>query len=363
MVWRGLLAVASVASVFGNSGRRQAPESGSARGSGQGPPPGAAPPEEPPPQLAQWPILTAAAGTGLGAAHTTQWTFWDLPARVVVTSASARDDAAALVRGELAAVDVACNRARPDSEIASVGDGREVSPLLAEMVGLALEAARETEGDLDPTVGALLADRDHHGALVSAGAARHVQLGQLAVYRPPDWEEVWLDGRRLVVPEGVTLDLGATALARAADRCAALVAATFDVGVLVSLGRDVATAGPAPRGGWQVRAPDTPDDPAMTVALPGGAALATASARDRTWDTAEELVTHIVDPETGRTERQVWRAASVAAFSCVRAATIASACLARGVLAPSWLHGIGAPARLVEDDGSVHHYGTWPPGP
>jgi len=353
MVLTGVFVVAAVASVFGNSGRRQGPESGAARGSGQGPPPGAAPPRR------FWPTLTAPSGPGLGPDHLAQWTVWDTTARVAVTDRSALDSAVALVRGELAAIEAACSRARPDAEVAHAGDGGEVSPLLAELVGVALATARETQGDVDPTVSAMLAERDAHGALVAAGPDRRVELGQLAVYKAPEWGEVHLDGRHLTVPEGVTLDLEPTAAARAVDRCAALIAATLDVGVLVSLGGDVATAGPAPRGGWQVRVPDDGpiDEPATIVALPGGAALATA--RPRHWDTAEELVTHLLDQETGRKERQVWATASVAAFSCVRANTVAAACLARGVKAPSWLHTLGATARLVGDDGAVRHYGDW----
>ena len=73
------------------------------------------------------------------------------------------------------------------------------------------------------------------------------------------------------------LDLGATAKAIAADRCAARVTETTGSGVLVNLGGDIATAGPAPEGGWQVLVSDGDDEPAVAVALPSGAALATSS--------------------------------------------------------------------------------------
>ena len=54
------------------------------------------------------------------------------------------------------------------------------------------------------------------------------------------------------------LDLGATAKALAADRAARAAAAAAGGGVLVSLGGDVATGGPAPAGGWRVHVPTHP---------------------------------------------------------------------------------------------------------
>ncbi|HTF09139.1 MAG TPA: FAD:protein FMN transferase [Asanoa sp.] len=308
--------------------------------------------------------MLTVAGAEPSTIDTAQWTLWDEPVRVSVTDPGTLRRAQELVRGELDAIDVAASRLRPDSELASAGDGGEVSPLLAELVAVALSAARETEGDVDPTVGAMLTSLGYDpdfGALVTAGATRHVQVGQLAIYRPPDWEQVRLDGQHLTIPEGVTLDLSVTMRARAVDRCAALIAATLDVGTLVSIGGDVATAGPAPRGGWPLLVRDGPVDPAAHVALPGGAAVSTASSHHRRWDTAEELLQHIFDPETGRPARHAWRSATVAAFSALRATTVANTCLIRGVLAPSWLQALAAPARLIGDDRSVRAFGTWPP--
>ena len=46
---------------------------------------------------------------------------------------------------------------------------------------------------------------------------------------------------------GAQLDLGATAKAWAADRCAEIIAGRLGCGVLVSLGGDMAVAGPAAR--------------------------------------------------------------------------------------------------------------------
>jgi thiamine biosynthesis lipoprotein len=174
------------------------------------------------------------------------------------------------------------------------------------------------------------------------------------VERPaPGWRRVHLDGRILTVPAGVLLDLGATAKAHAADRCAELVAARYGVGVLVSLGGDIATAGPAPAGGWRVLVRDQPDGPQCTVMLAAGAALATSSSTSR----------HILDPLTCQPAPRVWRSVSVAADRCVEANALTTAAIVRGRAALGWLRGLGGPARLVATDGAVNTLGGWPSEP
>ncbi|MEU8616100.1 FAD:protein FMN transferase, partial [Actinoplanes sp. NPDC048791] len=159
-------------------------------------------------------------------ADTAQWSVWGTVARVVVTEPALLTRATAVVEAELAAVDAACSRFRPDSELSLAGraGGRPVmvSPLLADLVGAALEAARQTGGDVDPTIGAALCglgyDRDF-AAVTGRAVAPAVR-----VFATPDWRSVQLHDRELTVPDGVRLDLGATAKAAAADRAARLVA-------------------------------------------------------------------------------------------------------------------------------------------
>src|SRR5690349_24375565 len=76
---------------------------------------------------------------------------------LLVTEPAHLDEARQILTADLADVDAACSRFRPDSELCSLnGSGRpaEVSPLLAEAIAVALRAARLTDGDVDPTVGA-----------------------------------------------------------------------------------------------------------------------------------------------------------------------------------------------------------------
>jgi thiamine biosynthesis lipoprotein len=309
-------------------------------------------------------------------ADTAQWSVWGTVARIVVTDPSCLAEATELVKAELAAVDLACSRFREDSELrrACRSGGRyvKISPLLSDLVAAALQAAFETGGAVDPTVGGALCglgyDRDF-AQLTGRAVAPAVR-----VFAAPDWRAVRLDedDLELMVPHGVLLDLGATAKAVAADRAAARVAARLGVGVLVALGGDIATAGPAPKGpsegpgagsdaaeeGWQVLVQDRPGDPSCTVRLPAGAALATSSTAGRTWGRPGELLHHIIDPRTGRPAPRVWRTVSVAAFTCLRANTLSTAAIVAGHGAPDLLG--HAPSRLVTQDLDVLRLGGWP---
>jgi len=291
---------------------------------------------------------------------TAQWTVWGTVARIVVTDPAALPAATEIAHTELGLVDAACSRFRDDSELrfACRAGGRAVtvSPLLADLVAAALRAARETGGDVDPTVGAALCglgyDRDF-ASLTGREVAPAVR-----VFRTPDWRSVRLRDRELTVPHGVLLDLGATAKAAAADRIAALIAVRLGVGVLVALGGDIATAGPGPDGGWQVLVQDRPGDPACTVRLPAGAALATSSTAGRVWGRPGELLHHILDPRTGRPAPAIWRTVSVAAFSCLRANTLSTAAIVRGDRALALLRDV--PSRLVTPALVVLRRGGWP---
>ena len=80
---------------------------------------------------------------------------------IVVTDPSGLPAASDVLDAELAAVDAACSRFRPDSEIsrlhANRGTAVPVGALLAEAVRVALHAAELTNGVVDPTVGEAVA--------------------------------------------------------------------------------------------------------------------------------------------------------------------------------------------------------------
>lgn len=296
----------------------------------------------------------------------------------------------AVVDAELALLDEQASRFRADSEISALHEAGAGSYLisdgLAEAVGIALAAARWTDGRCDPTVGAALIslgyDRDF--SAIEPGQAGPPATGSAV----PGWQSVRLSGRTLTMPDGVRLDLGATAKGLGADRAArAALAAAGGGGVLVSLGGDIAVAGRPPVGGWpvliadehrQTRAarnltaraapapgtvtpPPAEADPAVAqqVRLPSGG-LATSSVTCRQWMRAGQVMHHIVDPRSGLPAAGPWRTVSVAAASCAEANAASTAAIIAGDDAPGWLTAQGLPARLVGYDGTIVATRGWP---
>lgn len=285
---------------------------------------------------------------------------------------SAVDAAGEIARAETAAMDEACSRFRPDSELARVnaaaGTPVIVGPLFAEVVTAALRAAAATDGDVDPTCGA---------GLEAVGYDRDIELLRDAGVRitmrervpAPGWGSVeWDPGTRTLrtVP-GCRLDFGAVAKALCADRAAASAARALGCGVLVSVGGDIAIAGPAPSNGWQIKIADdhraADDAPGPVISVRGGG-LATSSSTTRRWQSTDGTsVHHILDPRTGAPAEAPWRTVSVTAATCVDANTASTAALVRGHGAVAWLERQHLPARLVRHDGRVLTLGGWPPDP
>jgi len=302
-------------------------------------------------------------------------------ASVLLTRPAALGAAREILSAELAAIDLACSRFRPDSELSALNraDGRaiRISPLFALALEVALWAAQASAGDVDPTCGRSLVrigyDRDYAEVL-----AQEAPLTE----RPAPaagWWCVDLDSAQLTVrvPAGVLVDLGATAKALAADMAATAIADRLGCGVLVNLGGDIAVAGRAPEGGWKVGIDDgltaaADSEPGADPGSRGGSqgagpvvsvetgGLATSSPGVRSWRRGDLALHHILVPGTGRPAEICWAAVSVAAATCVDANTASTAAVIRGRAAPGWLANLRLPARLVRPDGSATTTGGWP---
>lgn len=299
--------------------------------------------------------------------RTRDWTLWSTSARLVLAGPAASDPAAldhAIRTADdlLAEYDAACSRFRSDSELSrihpSLGDGARISPLLATLVRNALDVAALTDGRVDPTL---------RYALDAVGYDRDIDLiidsDQVirAIVAPrPGWQSVSLIGDRLRVPAHLGLDLGATAKAVAADAVAARVHEEIGSGVLVSLGGDIATAGPAPAAGWNITVQDLPGDPAARVRLVSGRGLATSSTQKRRWRRAGLAQHHILDPASGLPAEPVWRSVTVAAATCLRANAFSTAAIVAGRDAVEMLRENHLDARLVDRHGTVVTTGDWP---
>jgi len=310
--------------------------------------------------------VAAATEAGFGVAD---WVALGTSAHVVVSDPASLAPAREVVERLLAAVDLAASRFRPDSELSGLnraaGEWVAISPLFAQLLRVGRDAAEWSDGLVDPTVGA---------ALIELGYDRTFALVQpdgppltFTARAVPGWRQLEVDdeAQRARVSLGVQIDLGATAKALAADLSATAVAEAAGCGVLVSLGGDIAVAGPAPSGGWPVDVSDLSDPdlsadvPGQIVALHAGG-LATSSTRARRWRRGGSVLHHLVDPRSGLPAAGPWRTVSVAAATCVQANVASTAAMILGAPAPGWLGHRHVAARLVAHDGTLTHIGGWP---
>lgn len=288
-------------------------------------------------------------------------------ATVVVQDGSAAAEAEHLLAAELDALDRTCSRFRPDSELerlhAAAGRSIEVSPLLFAALAVAVDAALRTGGAVDPTIGNAIAALGYDADLDEVRArppAPPRALGPVAGYVHVQLNAV---DRTVRIPRGVRLDLGSTAKALASDRAAARIAAAVGSGALVSLGGDVAVAGPPPAAGWAVgiaRESSTPADRVDQVVAISHGGLASSATAIRAWRTGTRTVHHIVDPRTGDCAEPYWVLVSATGQSCVAANIATTAAIVWGAGALDELSRRAQPARLVRHDGQVFTINGWP---
>lgn len=205
--------------------------------------------------------------------------------------------AARTVQAVFAEDEARFSRFNPASELsrvnASSGRWTPVSPRLAEVVEIALAAARATDGLFDPTV---------LGALIAAGYDRDlsaVRAEPSTAHGPPGetggWRKVRLEEGRIKLPPSVGLDLGGLVKGWTVDR-AAETARRGLPWVLVSAGGDLRLVGHAAGIDVAVEDPLATPEELLRIGLEGGA-LATTSAARRSWGPGAH---HVIDPRTGR---------------------------------------------------------------
>jgi thiamine biosynthesis lipoprotein len=262
------------------------------------------------------------------------------------------------------AVDAACNRFDPSSEISTLnaaGAGTySISDTLELALDGALRAAHMTNGLCDPTVlPALLAlgyDCDYdelqqRDVTTARTLVKPLGLGAVALDR---------EHHTVTLSPLCQLDLGASAKAMVADLVATDVGESG--GVVVEIGGDVAVRaknGPEP---WAIGIGETlvASGHEPRVCLENGG-IATSSTTTRTWRIGSQLANHIVDPRTGSFATGIYAVATVSAESCLSANAFATAALLWGKDAGYHIAQAGWSARLVQHGGAVEFVGGWPP--
>jgi thiamine biosynthesis lipoprotein len=236
------------------------------------------------------------------------------------------------------------SRFRPDSELSRLNRSARplvaVSSELASALAVALDAAAQTDGLVDPTLGRALTgagyDRDFADVADDLRPAAPGQRGR--------WREIRLQGSLVEHPVGIELDLAGVVKALAVDAAADLL----DGPGWVSAGGDIATRG------------------AVDVALPGGGAvrlvsggMATSGTVHRRWRRGGVLQHHLVDPATGSPSTSPWEQVTVAGGSCLGADVAAKAAFLLADRGPGWLAERGLPGRFLDADGAVVVSDAW----
>lgn len=249
--------------------------------------------------------------------------------------------AAALVEVErlFEAVEAALSRFRDASELSalnrSAGAPFYASPLLLEVVGAALDAARTTAGAFDPTI---------LGALVAAGydrsferieASDPTQALPAAVVGPARWS--WRDVRldraagTIALPAGCGLDLGGIGKGWTVDRAAAQLRRFGRYAI--DAGGDMYVGGRDSEGRLWTVGVEHPLDPTqdLLVLALHDRAVATSTTAHRRWQRKGQVQHHLIDPRTGRPSASEVLSATVVADSTARAEVLAKAALIRGL--------------------------------
>lgn len=288
-----------------------------------------------------------------------------------VGSAEAARWVGPMLRDSLDLLERTASRFRVDSELSvanrSAGEWVEVSPLLVELVRIGLEAARTSDGLVDPCLGravdaagyrtwaaAEVAIESRVIPAPTTGAPERTQPLLEAVpeagtrpteqANPAAWQRIELAEDRLRVPSGCELDLGATAKAWLADELAERIVESSGLDVVVNLGGDLRAVGvSAP---WVVGIDhEVPGWPPQSIEITDGG-LATSGQGHRRWLTSSGTAHHLIDPRTGRSAVTQWWAVSVLAATATGANIASTAAMVLDDRAVGWLRDRGLDAVL-----------------
>ena len=232
----------------------------------------------------------------------------------------------------------------PTSELsmanASTAPSVRVSPKFAQVLNVAAELNRRTDGLVDVGVGA---------EVVAWGYDRSFEaMPDVVAASPPPLPGGWweLDGDTLTRPPGTAIDLGGVAKGWTCD-----LAVERGLALMVSAGGDVRSA----IDSATVDVADPAGTVVATVDL-GHGALATSSTARRRWTAGDRPAHHIIDPRTGDPATTPVVSATVIASTAAEAEAAAKAVLIRGADGLAWADEqpwIGG-AIVIWHDGAVY---------
>lgn len=269
----------------------------------------------------------------------------------------------------LADVDRTCSRFREDSDLTLVnrhaGTWVEVDPMLVAAVQTAVDAARQTDGLVNPLLGRPLQQLGYDRDFAELTECEDEVIAPVQTPPVDAWARIELDADgALRIPSGTALDLGATAKAWASDIIATAAARDLDAQAIVSLGGDIAISDTGAAGvPWPIAISTFPGQPAETTVTLDRGGLATSSTRVRRWTRRGVQLHHVLDPRTGLPSPTTWQTVTATGRSATAANIASTMAIVLGPAAPNWLREHGVDARLVAADGHIETIGAWPAEP
>jgi len=231
----------------------------------------------------------------------------------------------------------------------------------AAVLACATEVAAASDGAFDPTLGPLV---DLWG-FGSAGMPRRVPADTEVEHARAQggWRRLQrrADGRELLQPGGLQLDLSAIAKGYGADLAATYLRAHDIAAALVEVGGEIRGYGRKPDGEpWRVLVESAADEDAGEDALPprvlrlDDAAVATSGDRWHRFEQDGQRYAHTLDPRSGRPVADAAASVSVVAADAMHADAWATALTVMGAgdgLAFAEAHGLAARFVVRADDG------------
>jgi len=226
------------------------------------------------------------------------------------------------------------SRTRPGSDIFRInhagGKPVDVADETVELLTLALDIARASNGALDISVGRVTELWDFKAAAPSLPADEDLSAAVALV----DYQKIQLDGNQVTIPAGMALDLGAIAKGFIADEVIKVLDKAGCSCALLNLGGNVLTHGTKKDGtSWSIgiRDPNRAASQALlSITFNGSRSVVTSGIYERGFDLHGIRYHHLIDPSTGMPADNDLMSVSIVAPSSAVADGLSTACFVLG---------------------------------
>ncbi len=227
----------------------------------------------------------------------------------------------------------------PTSLISEVNKGGvwvEVDERFLEVLNRSIEIAEETEGDFDPTVGPLVAIWGF-GFEEVRGDVDTEMIEE--VKSKTGFENIKIDGNKVMIPEGFSLDFNALAQGYTVDVIAEYLESQGIESYMVEVGGEVRTRGQNDKGSIWAIGVDKPqneidrEDRFQFILELKDAGLATSGNYRKYWVDEETgtKYSHTIDPHTGSPALNRLLSASIITNNVMDADAYATVCMVKGL--------------------------------